>query len=198
MKLSEAILLGSTVMSAKPGRQYFSDTKSGCALGMAAIARGCRLVRVSGPVPVDGWRTCNAEGVWGGWVLYMVPTPCECWAITPHEMRIKDIIAHIFDHHVMTKSNWTLEQLAAWVATFEAKYARPPVRYAGRMETPPWQWVVENEFVLAKRFYLEQLEENEWQARVAAFKTKTQKDTKPPDPALRRSAGPRRAGAGPL
>ena len=42
-------------------------------------------------------------------------------------MRIKDIIAHIFDFHVMKKKNWTLEQLAAWVQTWEPKeeIARP-------------------------------------------------------------------------
>jgi hypothetical protein len=26
-------------------------------------------------------------------------------------MRIKDIIAHLFDYHVMARENWTLEQL---------------------------------------------------------------------------------------
>jgi hypothetical protein len=43
MKLSEAILLGSTMLAAKAGGQYFSETKSGCALGMAAIANWMHL-----------------------------------------------------------------------------------------------------------------------------------------------------------
>jgi hypothetical protein len=47
MKLSEAILRGSTMLDAKPGAQYFSDTKLGCALGMAAIARGCSFHRIT-------------------------------------------------------------------------------------------------------------------------------------------------------
>jgi hypothetical protein len=35
MKLSEAILLGSTVLTAKAGGQHFSGGQAGCALGMA-------------------------------------------------------------------------------------------------------------------------------------------------------------------
>jgi hypothetical protein len=40
MKLSEAILLESTMLAGNPGGQSFSETKSGCALGMAAVAWG--------------------------------------------------------------------------------------------------------------------------------------------------------------
>jgi hypothetical protein len=39
----------------------------------------------------------------------------------PRQMRIKDIIAHLFDFHVMKKKNWTLDQLAAWVERWEPK-----------------------------------------------------------------------------
>jgi hypothetical protein len=34
-------------------------------------------------------------------------------------MRIKDIIAHLFDHHVVAKKNWTIEGLAEWVKAVE-------------------------------------------------------------------------------
>ena len=122
MKLSEAILLGSTVMSAKAGGQYFAQTQEGCALGMAAIARGCTF----GPAPErfeeKDRRTLGAEGVWGNWVLQVVERPCICWRFrVPHKMRIKDIIAHLFDHHVVRKRNWTMEKLAAWVEAVEPK-----------------------------------------------------------------------------
>jgi hypothetical protein len=40
-------------------------------------------------------------------------------------MRIKDIIAHLFDFHVMDKRNWTLERLIAWVETVEPKEIQP-------------------------------------------------------------------------
>ena len=55
-----------------------------------------------------------------------VERPCDCWRFSvPHEMRIKDIIAHLFDYHVMAKKNWTLERLAAWVETVEPKEVVP-------------------------------------------------------------------------
>jgi hypothetical protein len=55
-------------------------------------------------------------------------------------MRIKDVIAHLFDFHVMKKKNWTLEALAAWVQTCEPQEisfapivsARPPVTVISR------------------------------------------------------------------
>jgi hypothetical protein len=120
MRLSEAILLGSTVVAPKPGRQYFSESESGCALGMAAIARGCEYRPNRQAVPEQDRRTLGTEGVWGQWVMGEVVRPCDCWRFrVPREMRIKDVIAHIFDYHVMTKKNWTLERLAAWVKTVE-------------------------------------------------------------------------------
>jgi hypothetical protein len=122
MKLSEAILLGSTMLAAKPGGQYFSETKSGCALGMAAIANGCSFHRVTRAINENERRTLGAEGIWGQWVLRVVMRPCECWVLrVPRKMRIKDIVAHLFDFHVMKKKNWTLDQLAAWVQTWEPK-----------------------------------------------------------------------------
>jgi len=126
MKLSEAILLGSTVLAPQAGRQYSSETKSGCALGMAAIAKGARFHQVLAVNEYDR-RTLGTEGVWGTWVLTMARRPCDCWRlVVPREMRIKDIIAHIFDYHVMRTKNWTLEQLVGWVETIEADDASPP------------------------------------------------------------------------
>jgi hypothetical protein len=125
MKLSEAILLGSTMLAAKAGGQYFSETKSGCALGMAAIANGCTFRRVA-RVNENERRTLGAEGVWGQWVLRVVMRPCDCWVLrVPRKMRIKDVIAHLFDFHVMNKKNWTLDQLVAWVQTWEPKEISP-------------------------------------------------------------------------
>jgi hypothetical protein len=60
-------------------------------------------------------------------VLHIVMRPCSCWRFrVPREMRIKDIIAHIFDYHVMKKRDWTLDQLAEWVQTVEPKNYDPP------------------------------------------------------------------------
>lgn len=126
MRLSEAILLGSTVVAPKAGGQYFSASQSGCALGMAAIARGCEFETTRLPVPEQDRRTRGTEGVWGSWVMREVARPCNCWRFrVPHEMRIKDVIAHLFDYHVMIKKNWTLERLAAWVETVEPNEVLP-------------------------------------------------------------------------
>ena len=141
MKLSEAILLGSTVVTPKAGALHFSGENAGCALGMAAIASGCTFSPAQRQIPVKDLRTVNVEDIWGSWLLRVVIRPCDCRApitlrslrlkeITaylfdrgscplPRGMRIKDIIAHLFDHHVMGKRNWTLDQLVGWLESWE-------------------------------------------------------------------------------
>jgi hypothetical protein len=142
MKLSEAILLGSTVLAAKPGGQYFPETEAGCALGMAAIANGCSFRHVTEPVAESDRRTLGAEGVWGTWVLRVVMRPCECTPDVPREMRIKDIIAHLFDVHVVGKKNWTLDRLVAWVQTWEpdetSRIANLPQDLLERINEAAW------------------------------------------------------------
>jgi hypothetical protein len=164
MKLSEAILLGSTVVTAKAGRQLFSESQAGCALGMAAIARGCSFHAVSQPIPDEERRTLGAEAVWGTWMLREVARPCNCWRFrVPHEMRIKDVIAHLFDHHVMTKKNWTLERLAVWVETVEPKEVPRPEIRAAALPRPA--------FSLSPALDLRQ-EAEQWQAVRQAFEAK--------------------------
>jgi hypothetical protein len=107
------------MLAAKPGMQI-SDEASGCALGMAAVAAGCTFRRVSGPIVEKDRRTLGSEAVWGPWLLRIVMRPCSCEeANVPAGMRIKDIVAHLFDHHVMKQKDWSLDQLSAWVATWE-------------------------------------------------------------------------------
>ena len=141
MKLSESILLGSTVVTPKAGALRFSRENAGCALGMAAIASGCSFSPAQRQISAKDQRTLNVEDIWGPWLLRVVIRPCDCRVpITlrglrfkeiialllglgsgtlPREMRIKDIIAHLFDRHVMGKRNWTLDQLVAWVERWE-------------------------------------------------------------------------------
>lgn len=122
MRLSEAILLGSTVVTSKTGKLISHDASTGCALGMAAIAGGCTVHSVSGPIPPSERRTLGTEDVWGRWVLATVECPCECSpSQIPLEMRIKDIVAHVFDLHVMQRKDWTLDRLASWVEKLEPK-----------------------------------------------------------------------------
>ena len=122
MKLSEAILLGSTVVTSQAGQLNFSETGSGCALGIAAAANGCTFGPASRPIAEKDRRTLNSEDIWGNWLLRFVMRPCGCWDFqVPREMRIKDVIAHLFDHHIMERKNWTLDQLVAWVEMWEPK-----------------------------------------------------------------------------
>jgi len=158
MRLSEAILLGSTVVTPKAGALGFSGENAGCALGMAVIASGGRFCRAERAIPVSERRTLNVEDLWGAWLLRVVARPCDCpvplmlnrvrleeviaflrrprTAALPREMRIKDIVAHLFDYHVMQERNWNLERLVTWLqplepsepadATFASREAAPP------------------------------------------------------------------------
>ena len=129
MKLSEAIRQGSTMIRPKAGAQYFQVEKAGCALGMAAVARGCTFGPAKHPVPPSERRTLNAEMVWGDWILEVMERPCTCWRCTvPRRMRVKDIVAHLFDHHVEGRRDWNLAQLMAWVETVEPAEIVQPSR----------------------------------------------------------------------
>jgi hypothetical protein len=134
MKLSDAILLGSTLLAPQAGRQYSAETQSGCALGMAAIATGCTYRRVPA-MPGQESRTLGVEGVWGTWTLERMRRPCKCFFLfLPRKMRVKDIIAHLFDCHVVTKKNWTLDQLVDWVRTVEPSEPAQPQPEPPRLE----------------------------------------------------------------
>jgi len=141
MKLSEAILLGSTVVTPKAGAIRFSGENAGCALGMAVIAGGGTFQRANREFPITERRTLNVEDMWGAWLLRLVARPCDCRVpltlnrlflkeitaymrhprspVLPREMRIKDIVAHLFDFHVMEERDWTLDRLTIWLQPLE-------------------------------------------------------------------------------
>jgi hypothetical protein len=81
-------------------------------------------------------------------------------------MRIKDIIAHLFDFHIMDKRNWTLEQLVAWVETVEPKQVQPeydPAIVIGRRESRAFE---------LQRLRPRAQEAEEWQAVRRAFEAR--------------------------
>lgn len=165
MKLSEAILLGSTVLTPRAGGQHFAETQSGCALGMAAIANGCTFHTVKQFDERDR-RTLGTEGIWGNWVLQRVVRPCDCWRIwIAREMRIKDIITHLFDWHVMVKKNWTLERLVAWVETVEPKNFDP----SGYMSPEILERLSQMPLVGRSQDEEDRADADDWQQRVFAF-----------------------------
>jgi hypothetical protein len=141
MRLSEAILLGSTVVKPKAGTLRFSGENAGCALGMAVIASGGTFRYEKRQFPETERRTLNVEDIWGPWLLRCVVRPCDCRVpligdllrlkkkapylrhfragALPREMRIKEIVAHLFDYHVMEKRDWTLDRLTTWLQPLE-------------------------------------------------------------------------------
>jgi hypothetical protein len=128
MRLSEAILLGSAVVHPRAGGLRFAGTNEGCALGMAAIAAGGTFCKPLRQIPVKDLRTVNIESIFGPWLLRVVMRPCECPREFPREMRTKDVIAHLFDVHVMEKKNWSLEQLVEWVQRWEPREYTPETK----------------------------------------------------------------------
>jgi hypothetical protein len=164
MKLSEAILRGSTLIAPKAGGQYFNEERAGCALGMAVIAKGYGYRRSAVPVSANKARTLGVEGVFGVWILAEVRRPCNCWWFTvPREMPIKDIVAHLFDQHVMEKKNWTLNQLVAWVQTLEPEET-VPVRLT---KSIPYVKTISSGVSVDRRH-----EELEWQRVLQAFESR--------------------------
>jgi hypothetical protein len=122
VKLSEAILLGSTILTPKAGVQHETteEGQQGCALGMAAIANGCTYGPPRRPDSGESTRSLGTAGVWGEWVKNKIRRPCTCWFLIPRRMQIQEIITHLFDYHVMAKkADWTLDQLVNWVKTVE-------------------------------------------------------------------------------
>lgn len=129
MKLSEAMLVGSTVVHPEPGHLIAEDQGAGCALGMAAVGLGLK----TGPSYMPGYelhpastmRTGNAELVYPWLLTKDVRRPCRCWLV-PHEwkfmprhMMARDILVHLFDQHVFGKKDWTMDDLAAWIRSVE-------------------------------------------------------------------------------
>ena len=118
------------------------------------------------PFAVRERRTLGAEGIWGIWVLREVARPCNCWRFrVPREMRIKDIVAHLFDHHVIAKKNWNLERLVAWVETVEPKEVLQP-------EMP--RAAVSREILSASDAMELRREVEEWQGVRRAFEVRHQ------------------------
>lgn len=103
MQVSEAILLGSTMLKPVP---YIRNDGSGggCALGMAEIA-------------VDGAESGIERTAMGKWLLGISLFPCVCGLISPYNV----LIAHIFNEHVCKDKTWTIEKLVDWVRSVEPK-----------------------------------------------------------------------------
>lgn len=106
MKLSEAILLGSTVV--RCGERHdpkFEDrtAKVGCALDMACVAAGGR-----------NWYETERYWPWTG-----ERAPKEIVEFAQSVPEWKFVIAKLYDCRVLRDKTWTLDQLVSWVASVE-------------------------------------------------------------------------------
>ena len=110
MKLSDAILIGSAVVTPRPGKVYFRDENSGCAIGMAVIGAGGKWIQRG----LDSVEFLH----WWPWVHNFAKRPCHCQSVKPIA-RVGSLIPHLFDQHVFGQRDWTIEQLAQWIATIE-------------------------------------------------------------------------------
>jgi hypothetical protein len=121
MRLSEAILLGSSVVKPEPGYLLteWRGENQGCALGMACKAENIAVLHPTDLTPIYAhWP----------WTLHSWhANRCLCRDIIPFH-NAAQLIAHMFDWHVFDdqfrdtpriQPVWTLEQLVDWVRSVE-------------------------------------------------------------------------------
>jgi hypothetical protein len=124
MRLSEAIALGRTLVHPIPSVVLDYGGLNGCALGMAYKASGKKVeihplemsVGMDGPMNIWTWLASSRE------------LPCKCNIYCG--LNAGQIIAHLFDYHIMActaglcegeavQQDWTLDQLIDWVRSVE-------------------------------------------------------------------------------
>ncbi len=120
MKLSEAIVLGSTVVRPLGGGIASDPRRQTCAFMMAAAALD---------KPACLW--AEAPTVWPWISRYFAHVPCGCRGWDRYlPANYMTAIIHVFACHVATKE-WTLDELAAWIASVEPQDELAPA-VAGR------------------------------------------------------------------
>jgi len=108
MRLSEAIMLGSSVVRPLAGGLPSDPSRQTCAFMMAAAALS---------KPACMWEEASREWPWLAADLLHVPCGCRAWDRYLPANYMTAII-HLFARHV-APGEWTLEELAGWVASVE-------------------------------------------------------------------------------
>jgi len=139
MKLSEAIRLGSLILKPVCGR--YLTPYGGCALGMAVAAKGGTYNRPD----------AFCENEWNTFLyqkhgLSKLPCGCENKETSMQEGGVfrstrylllghyRSLIVHLFNYHVCTVKDWTIDKLCEWVASVEPQEA--PIPETAQKETP--------------------------------------------------------------
>lgn len=117
MRLSEAILIGREVVKPRPGTVYRVDDNSGCAIGMAVVGAGRKRI--------DGQMMWLEFFEMWPWVYTIVKCPCQCPLGLGYHEDVGSLIPHLFDQHVFGSCDWTIEQIAHWIATIEPSEHNP-------------------------------------------------------------------------
>lgn len=115
MKLSEAMMIGSVMIKWVAGTRD-NEEGGGCALGMAdkAVGRNCSTLYAWSIKPNHYLLPCDCKGD------ELLLGNCMNGFAKPHiESTAQGVITHLFNYHVMTKGDWTLERLVDWVHSIE-------------------------------------------------------------------------------
>jgi hypothetical protein len=140
MKTSEHLMLGSTLLKPLCGRFINDEGTEGCAMGMILAAK----YGLAAVLQMD-----KEDAVPADWnqIWYNRPTftalPCNCrdsmvmgsagasWLRSWCEISPCNVIVHMFNYHVCTNKDWTIEQLADWIATIEPQEEVPTINLQG-------------------------------------------------------------------
>ncbi len=113
MRISEAIALGRTLIQPLAGVHLTGDQTQGCAWGMVQMAAGRDNMQAlhiaSNRIFLTLPCGCTGNIIKGGMTLGR-STGREALDIA---------IVHLFNDHVMTKKDWSMEKLIDWLATVE-------------------------------------------------------------------------------
>lgn len=113
MRASDALMIGSTMLVPIRGLIVDPTHTGGCALGMIiAGSVGLEAMGAGNPLPIPEWMNKTR-----------VTMPCDCWTTGPFyscpEQSAGMVVTHLFDHHVCSRRDWTIEKIADWLRSIE-------------------------------------------------------------------------------
>lgn len=131
MRLSERIMLGSLILKPMAGIRKSGDGRFGCVFGMADETGHefykwtNEMPEVSVCLPCD----CGRDG------SAIMGNCCRKYPRSFCTRSYVQAIVHIFNYHVCTAKDWTLEQLVDWVRSVEPAEPEESESVAGVRKT---------------------------------------------------------------
>jgi hypothetical protein len=131
MKLSEAVRLGSLLMTARPGTQD-DGNGGGCGIGMALKARTIPVssIHFAGEKEFEIETFDAAVEAWPWLGVTVERYACDCFDVQNYHYNYAAYLAHLFDEHVCQfapcddgdvsiASPWTLEEFFTYIESIE-------------------------------------------------------------------------------